>query len=229
MARWVTVSVLPSSSRIHSFWKAHREKVRYQRRASELGERYGEKHPKMISTLADLEAAKRSLKEEVVKSVEQTRKEYEIAKIQEAKLQQFIDQQQSKMRSLSGKAYELAKLEREVDANRELYVSFLGRFKEADVAADYDLTDVRIIDRAQTPRTPFKPNKTKMVMIGRHHGVYSSASGWPSLVTSWIGRSRAERMSRGCSDSRFSAPWPSYVSARARGRRQSDSSAWNRT
>ena len=152
--------------------EAHREKLRYQRRASELGERYGEKHPKMISTLADLEAAKRSLKEEVVKSVEQTRKEYEIAKIQEAKLQQFIDQQQSEMRSLSGKAYELAKLEREVDANRELYVSFLGRFKEADVAADYDLTDVRIIDRAQTPRTPFKPNKTKMVMIAVIMGLF---------------------------------------------------------
>jgi capsular exopolysaccharide synthesis family protein len=75
------------------------------------------------------------------------------------------------MQKVSGKAFEMEQLEREVEANRRLYETFLSRFKEADVADEYDVPSARIIDRAMVPSTPFKPNRKRMVLISIFIGI----------------------------------------------------------
>ncbi len=144
---------------------AHRNRVEMERRVSELGERYGEKHPRMRASLAELRQAESRLRLEVEKAVETVRKEFEVARAQERELKNIIDAQQAEMRTLSGKAFTLAKLEREVVANRELYESFVARYKEADIADEYDVSNVRIIDEAKVPSGPFKPDRKRMVFI----------------------------------------------------------------
>ena len=145
--------------------EAIRTKTELERRVSELSERYGPKHPKMISANADLGEANKRLKVEVEKAINSARKEYELALAQERKFTAMIDEQESQMRGVSGKAFQLKQLEREVEANRELYETFLARFKEADVASEYDVPSARIIDRATPPITPFMPNRKRMVLI----------------------------------------------------------------
>lgn len=145
--------------------EAHRNKVALERQVSEFADRYGEKHPKMIGARADLQEANRRLKVEVEQAVNNVRKELELAAAQENQLRDMINRQQAEMRTVSGKAFELRQLEREVDANRNLYETFLARFKEADVADEYDMPNARIIDRAIIPSQPFKPNRTRMVLI----------------------------------------------------------------
>lgn len=144
--------------------EAHRNVADLEGKVHELSERYGEKHPKMIAVRGDLAESQRRLSLEVTKSIEGSRKEYEVAKAQEAKLHNYIEEQQSEMHTLSGDTFELAKLEREVEANQNLYEAFLDRSKEADVAQDYDVTNVRILDRAQVPRVPFAPDKRRMMV-----------------------------------------------------------------
>jgi len=145
--------------------EAHRNKVLLERRVSELSERYGEKHPKMIGARADLQEANRHLKAEVDKAVNNVRKKVELVAAQENQLRAMIGRQQKAMRTVSGKAYELRQREREVDVNRNLYETFLARFKEADVADEYDVPNARIIDRATAPTIPFKPNRQRMVFL----------------------------------------------------------------
>jgi len=144
---------------------ANRNKVKLERRVSELSERYGERHPKMIGARADLQDAGRRLKIEIDKAVNNAREQLQLAASQESKLREMINRQQAEMRSVSGKAFELRQLEQEVDANRRLYETFLARFKEADVADEYDVPSARIIDRAMVPATPFKPNRKRIVFI----------------------------------------------------------------
>ena len=143
--------------------EAHRDVAEVERRVNELSERYGDKHPKMITARGDLTESKRRMADQVIKAIERARKEFEVARAQEVELQRHIDEQQVEMRSLSGKTFELAKREREVEANRNLYEAFLNRFKQADIAEDYDVTNVRIIDRAQVPSVPFAPDKRRMM------------------------------------------------------------------
>lgn len=157
---------------------AHRNRVEMERRVSELGERYGEKHPRMRAALADLKQAESRLKGEVEKAVDTVRKEFEVARAQERELKNIIDAQQAEMRTLSGKAFTLAKLEREVESNRQLYESFVARYKEADIADEYDVSNVRVIDEAKAPSSAFKPNRQRMVfisvLIGLLFGVFLS-------------------------------------------------------
>ena len=145
--------------------EAHREKVRHGQRVVELSERYGHKHPKMISANAELKEADRRLKAEVTKAVDGVRKKLELATAQEQQFRSMISRQQREMQDVSGKAFEMKQLEREVEANRSLYETFLSRFKEADVADEYDVPSARIIDRAMVPTTPFKPNRKRMVLL----------------------------------------------------------------
>jgi capsular exopolysaccharide synthesis family protein len=145
--------------------EAHRAKANQERVVAELSERYGHKHPKMISARADLQEATRRLKAEVGKAFDGTRKEFEAAANQEAQFSAMIRQQQDEMRNISGKAFGLTQLEQDLETNRGLYETYLARFKEADVADEYDAANVRIIDRALVPTEPFKPNRSRMVAM----------------------------------------------------------------
>jgi len=136
-----------------------------KRRVSEYSERYGEKHPKMIAAKSDLQQADKALKSAINKVVDSIRKEYEVASSQERKINAMISKQKREIGDVRGKGFALAKLEREVENNRQLYETFLGRFKEEDVAGDYDISNVRIIDRAIVPMAPIKPNKPRIIMI----------------------------------------------------------------
>lgn len=102
---------------------------------AELTERYGPKHPKMINAKAELESARKRLKEASKRIVQE-----------------------------SSKQFELGKLEREVAANRKLYESFLNKFEVTDISSRLEMTNARIIDEAKIPSTPFKPQKSKLVL-----------------------------------------------------------------
>jgi capsular exopolysaccharide synthesis family protein len=145
--------------------EAHRDKVNRERIVVELSERYGHKHPKMISAQAELRDATRRLKAEVIKAVNGARKEFELAVTQEQQFRSMIKRQRKEMSAVGGKAFELKQLEQEVEANRALYETYLDRFKESDVADEYDGANAKIIDRAIVPTTPFKPDRTRMVII----------------------------------------------------------------
>lgn len=132
---------------------------------SELNERYGEKHPKIIAAKADLEEASRRLEREARQAVNSIRKEYEAAQAREDEANRQLEQQQAEMRNLTGKSFDLAKLEREVESNRQLYETFLARFKEIDTAGEGSATNVRVVDPAQPPRLPFKPDKKRIIVM----------------------------------------------------------------
>ncbi|MCP4410884.1 MAG: polysaccharide biosynthesis tyrosine autokinase, partial [Gammaproteobacteria bacterium] len=135
------------------------------RKVQELSERYGDKHPKMISAHSDLREARRSLQKEVNKVVASIRKEYDFAVTQEQEIRSLIEVQKKEISDLTDASFELSLLEREVENNRKLYESFLDKFKEADVADEYDASNVRVVDPAVAPWKPFKPNKPRMILI----------------------------------------------------------------
>jgi len=111
------------------------EVIRTQKIVSELSERYGPKHPKMISAMAELESARERLDEASKSIVQETSKQFE-----------------------------LSKLEREVAANRELYETFLAKFEESDLSSRYTITNARIVDQARVPESPVRPEKNKFII-----------------------------------------------------------------
>jgi capsular exopolysaccharide synthesis family protein len=148
------------------------KEAEYTRRVKELSERYGEKHPKMIAAQSDLMQAKLALQREINKVVNNISKQYKVAVAQEKKITALITEQKRDIGNLKGLNFELTRLEREVENNRRIYENFLSRFQEADVSEEYDASNVRVIDPANVPFTPHKPNKPRAIIISGVLGLF---------------------------------------------------------
>lgn len=149
-----------------------REESTLSRKVQELSERYGEKHPKMIAARSDLASAQVNLDREAAKIVENIRKEYRLAQVQEQNIRDLITQTTTDLQSYQGDSFELTRLEREVENNRRVYESFLGKLMEADVSGDYDASNIRIIDNATIPEYPVKPRGALIIAASLVFGAF---------------------------------------------------------
>ena len=71
-------------------------------------------------------------------------------------------------------------LKREVDTNRQLYDGLLQRLKEIGVAGGVGINNISVIDKAQVPLLPFKPNLKNNVSIGLAIGLIVG------LMVAWL-------------------------------------------
>ena len=102
----------------------------------ELNKRYGARHPKIREAQGELYAAKSRL-----------------------------DNKSRNISSSRVKEIELARLERDVEVNQELYEAFLAKFKEADLSSSgTQVASARIVDKALPPAGPIYPQKQTIVM-----------------------------------------------------------------
>ncbi|MEP7316701.1 MAG: polysaccharide biosynthesis tyrosine autokinase, partial [Sphingomicrobium sp.] len=67
---------------------------------------------------------------------------------------------------LRGRSIQYNILQRDVDTNRTLYDALLSRYKEVGVAGGIGNPPVSIVDRAEIPGGPFKPNLMLNLLIG---------------------------------------------------------------
>lgn len=142
------------------------------RQVSELSERYGHKHPKMIAAKGDLLIANRRLREEVSKVIDGIHRDYEIAVANVTKLKTLSQQTQQEARGGQGKKFELAKLERDVETSRQLFEVFMTRFKETSMTGDNGVTNVSIVDLARPAFAPSKPRKKLIVAAAIFVGLF---------------------------------------------------------
>ncbi len=113
-----------------------------RRTYAELSKRYGPKHPAIIE-------AKRKL------SSAQSR----VGSASKVELNTNEDR------------FELTKLERSVNSNRDLYELFLSRFNEVELGIDSVSSNTSLVDRATLPAAPFSPDVKKTVMTGAAFGL----------------------------------------------------------
>ena len=84
--------------------------------------------------------------------------EYQAAAAEERALQGRVQQLQGAVLNLRGRTIQYNILQRDVDTNRALYDALLQRFKEIGVAGGVGQSQASIVDRAEVPGGPFKPN-----------------------------------------------------------------------
>lgn len=137
----------------------------------QLEDRYGPKHPQMSTARARLDTAEAALNEQLRIAASGVKAEYEIALESERALARQLESARDQARRLDRKDYELSVLQRNVTTYRELYDSFLTRFKETDVAGSYQDITARIIDPAVEPRLPESPKKKQIVLLAALGGV----------------------------------------------------------
>jgi len=139
--------------------------IEAQKNVTELSFRYGPKHPKLISARAQLAGVNQQLSVQANKLVKGISKDLKGAKDNERRLEDELKKEKAKFQDVTTKEQGYLKLQREVDANRNLYDTFLTRYKETSITTDLEVQQARVIDMAEVPLLPIKPNKKLIVVI----------------------------------------------------------------
>lgn len=130
---------------------------------ADLSSKYGSRHPLVANVRAQLKDTQRLINEEIRRILDSTQHDYDIARSREASLQESLDRVQG-VSSSSGQALvRLHELQREAEANRTLYESYLARYKETSAQESLEMPDSRVVTRASIPIRPSSP-KTMFIL-----------------------------------------------------------------
>ncbi|RYG61977.1 MAG: polysaccharide biosynthesis tyrosine autokinase [Alphaproteobacteria bacterium] len=141
------------------------QETEVRREMAELASRYGERHPRMVTVRNQLGDLRRKIGEEVYKIQGSLENNVAIAQARVNTLQEQLDALQQKTSLTNDAAVQLAELERQADAEKALYESFLSRSKEI-AQMDFVQSDARVISPAEVPLNPSKPNKMLIIVLG---------------------------------------------------------------
>jgi polysaccharide biosynthesis transport protein len=139
---------------------------------SELSKKFGTKHPSMITAIDELKGLKGKKAEEIQKAVQTIKNRYLLSKSNEDNLRSLLDQTKSEAANLSEKHIQLGILKREVEANRNLYDSLVGKLKEKGITEENQTVDVWVIEEAELPKIPAKPNKKRNILLALIGGLF---------------------------------------------------------
>ena len=134
-----------------------------QRKYSEMLVEYGSRHPRMIQMQAEMEDIQAKVRTEVKKIAAGLRHSLEVAQARESSLSGSLRQMESKTSGNNQAEVELHALEREATANKALFETFLGRFKETASTQGIAQADARVISFAEIPLQASFPKK-KMLL-----------------------------------------------------------------
>jgi exopolysaccharide transport family protein len=130
---------------------------------ADLSNKYGARHPHVANVRAQRRDTQRLINEEIRRVLDSTKHDYDVARSREASLQQSLDQLQGVSTSSGQAQVRLRELQREAEANRTLYESYLARSKEATAQESLEMPDSRIVTKANVPIRPSAP-KTRMIL-----------------------------------------------------------------
>ncbi len=145
------LSEVLESRYMQSLWE--RESALQQQEA-ELLNTYGPKHPVVVRLREEKRKLRAQQRKEVGRIVENIRNEIAVLKAREVSLQQDIDALMQKGDEAARAAIKLRELEREAQANREVYENFLRQQKEVEAKLKLTQPSARIVARAEPPEKP---------------------------------------------------------------------------
>lgn len=136
-----------------------------ERRKAELSQRYGERHPRMISVNNELENALATYRDQVQSIINGVANDYRVALASERSLEQSMERARASFQDLNRTDYQLRELEQEAQTRREIYNTFLTRLNETSATGDLTSANARVSDPAVAPLQPAKPRKKLIVAI----------------------------------------------------------------
>ena len=119
---------------------------------------YKPAYPKMRQLQGQIGELQRKISQEMGNIRESIKVDYRTSKANEDLLRQKLEQVKSEVMGLQDRSIQYNILKREVDTNRQFYDGLLQRYKEIGVAGGVGANNISIIDRAEIPGFPFKPN-----------------------------------------------------------------------
>jgi uncharacterized protein involved in exopolysaccharide biosynthesis len=153
-----------------------------RRRLAEMTSELGPLHPSLRQMEKQVEDLRRTVNEETDRFAQSAKNDLARARDYETSLTRSLEAQKRQSMQLSQASVRLRELERDVEASRDVYQSFLKRSRETQEQESLNTSNVRIIGEATVPqRRSFPPGMSLIAAIGLALGALA-ASTWFAAV-----------------------------------------------
>lgn len=132
---------------------------------------YKPEFPKMVQLRAQMTELDERIKGEIANVLTMIKGQYEAARQQEEQVRGKLSDTRKEVLTTQDKSVNLNLLKREVETNRQLYDSLLQRIKEVGVAAGVTTNNLSVVDEANVPLFPFKPQLSYNALFGLVFGL----------------------------------------------------------
>jgi uncharacterized protein involved in exopolysaccharide biosynthesis/Mrp family chromosome partitioning ATPase len=148
-----------------------------RKRYAEMSGELGPLHPALRQIEKQVEDLRRTINEEVDRFAQSAKNDLTRARDYEAALKKSLSAQQRQSVDLSQASVRLRELERDVEASRDVYQSFLKRSRETEEQESLNTSSARIIGEATVPqRRMFPPAMSLVAALGFMFGVLGAAA-----------------------------------------------------
>ena len=134
-------------------------------RLSDLQTIYGERHPQIVSTRAEMAGIERRLRGETSNILAGLHNELESAEMNEAALRQELATVRQEMFQLDQAELTIQQVAQRLQANQDLYQNLLKQYTEAVALRENQQPDARMISPADLPLRPSHPNFPRMMAL----------------------------------------------------------------
>ncbi len=135
------------------------------RQRSELTGHFGPNHPRISRINSEISDLQDKIAIENRKIVQALENELAISRVRVKTLESELGGLRGRQGSSSKQELELAELQREAQANRTIYESFLARMKQTGEIENLEQASAKIISKAELPLTPSAPNKNLIMAL----------------------------------------------------------------
>jgi capsular exopolysaccharide synthesis family protein len=132
-------------------------------------------YPDMLKLKAQINEIDREIKSEADVIKQSLKAHYESTLQQEALLKNKMGEVKRGVLDTRNKEIQYNILKREADTNRTLYDGLLQQYKDIGVAGAVGTNNVAVIDRAQLPGAPYKPNLRMNLLKNLSFGLLAAA------------------------------------------------------
>jgi len=143
-----------------------RQETELEREEAELSKEYGERHPKTIQLRAEQQNLAAKMAEAIQDIVRNLENEMALAGVREQALDDGLEKAKERSAALERASVQLRQLEREADATRSLYQTFLTRLKQTEQQQGVLRPDAQLISMASVPVEPSYPKPKLMIAFG---------------------------------------------------------------
>ncbi len=135
-------------------------------READLVSRYGERHPLVVNVRAERRETERQINAEIERIIANLKNDYDVAQARANAMAANVSAVSGQAGSDNALTIRLRELERDAQANRTLYETFLTQAKLTSEQSEVDIKDARIITPALPSSTPSFPKKKLFLAAG---------------------------------------------------------------
>ncbi len=154
---------------------------------ADLEGRYGPRHPEMKKALRQRAELDAQIQQEIARVIANLKLQSDVAKGRYDSIRAAVANAKTALAKSNGASVELKELERNLEAERTIYQSFLDRFKQTSVQDGIAQADSRLVSPAKVPLTAQFPNRTVSLLC----------AGLGSLIAGLLAVSVAEALEDG--------------------------------